>query len=253
MSAAILDDARSAIQVATSALRTGELPPRYRLSEHPWATRMRYLTRTLGDESRVLDIGAGAKPTIATELRPTGTYYVGLDVDEGELTKAPAGAYDDTIVSEIGAPPHALAGTFDLVLCYRTLEHVTSIAAALQSARSYLRPGGVFFAETSGRYANFAIANRIVPNRICPSLLAKFTPRRPDTVFPAHYDRCWYGALRKLLSDSWESYCIEPLYYGAGYLLFCRPFLAIYVGLEELLYRRRVANLATHYIIRAVR
>lgn len=61
----------------------------------------------------VLDVGAGRKPTIASNRRPTRLQYVGLDESRSELESAGAGAYDSIVVADLATflPEHPVSTT----------------------------------------------------------------------------------------------------------------------------------------------
>ncbi len=106
---------------------------------------------------RILDVGAGHSPTLATEERPEGCHYVGLDISRGELEAAPSGAYDELLAHDI-TKPLAPEEPFDVVLSWQVFEHLRPLDAAVENLRQALRPGGTLIAQLSGSFAVFAIA-----------------------------------------------------------------------------------------------
>jgi hypothetical protein len=129
---------------------------------------------------------------------------------------------------------------------------VKPLDAALANLHSYLRPGGRLLAHLSGRFAAFSLLNRALPARLSGPLMKRMLGREPDTVFPAAYDRCWYGALRELLAPRFSEFEIVPLYTGGYYFTFSRTLSAAYLAYEEWASRARRANLAPYYLIEAV-
>jgi SAM-dependent methyltransferase len=177
---------------------------------------------------------------------------VGLDISGTELALAPPGSYDLTHVGDITEFSPELEQQFALVLSFHALEHVRPLASALDNARRYLRPGGVLLAQLTGRWTYFSVAGRALPHGLTQRLLAATQERDEDSVFPAYYDRCWHSALERLL-EPWSSYEIEPRYISAGYLNFSRPLFAAGVLFDDSIRRAGLANLASHYVISAVR
>ena len=200
----------------------------------------------------ILDVGAGRMPSLPLDERPPGCRYVALDVAREELEAAPPGAYDDIVVASATDRLPGLEGTVDLVLSYQALEHVKPLAAALQSFRAYLRPGGSLVALFAGRFAAFAVANRLLPQHVGVRFMERFLGREPESVFRAHYDRCWDGALRRLLAR-WDDVQIEPFYLAARYFSFAPPLVDLYLRYENWAERGRHRNLATHYLVSARR
>jgi 2-polyprenyl-3-methyl-5-hydroxy-6-metoxy-1,4-benzoquinol methylase len=203
--------------------------------------------------SSVLDVGGGAMPIIPTAARPEGTTYVGLDVAEGEMEKAPDGSYDETYVAEIEKPPSELLERFDLAVSFQVLEHVNSMEQALEGTRACLKPGGTFVSQMTGGKAWFAMLNRMIPDSVAEFGMEKLLGREPETVFHANYDASTYSDLIELLG-SWKSVKLQPRYLGATYLSFSRPLAWAYVhGYENRLVRRDKRDFATHLVLTAVK
>ncbi len=228
----------------------GLLPPRY--ATDTWDARFRAEIRaSVADGAAVLDVGAGARPVLVGDRRPPGCRYVGLDASATELAKAPPGSYDETVVADVATFRPELAGRFDLALSFMVLEHVERLGPALDNLRAYLRPGGRLVAQMPGAFSLAALANRVVPQGTARRLLQRTQGREPGTVFPAHYDHCWYSALEALLAPPWEDVRIVPLFTGVFYLAFSAPLRAAYLAYEELAWRRGWRNLAPYYLVSA--
>jgi SAM-dependent methyltransferase len=228
----------------------GDYPERYR--EPMDSTFWSILGSELKPDLEILDVGSGRRPTVAPEIRPDGCTYVGLDISRTELEAAAPGSYDEIVVSDAAVPRPELASRFDLAVSFQVFEHLSSVAAAFEALRSYLRPGGVLVTQFSGRYSVFAVANRLLPHELSKQVLTRLLNRDPATIFPAPYDHCTHKALRQMLA-SWSASEIVPLYIAGQYFDFSRLAKAAYIGLEQPIYERDIRSLATYYIVRAVR
>jgi SAM-dependent methyltransferase len=234
-----------------NAVAAGRLPPRYAL---PWqAPFLDRVAALLHPGIRILDVGSGARPTLAVEQRPSECHYVGLDVSADELERAGPVAYSEVIVGDICQPLPPDAGRFDLVLSWQVLEHVPSMRAALATQASALVPGGRMLAMVSGAYGFHSVAARIIPYRFSTALQQRLLDQQPENKFPTRYDACTDRALRRLFDEGgWSSWSITPYYKAGGYLRFSRKLQFLYLVYENWVARRRYANLATHYLIEAV-
>jgi 2-polyprenyl-6-hydroxyphenyl methylase/3-demethylubiquinone-9 3-methyltransferase len=237
-----------AVAVARASMAE-DLPERYTNDE--WGTRFPTAVRAhLRPGIHVLDVGGGRTPAIPPCERPEGTVYVGLDLSADELALAPEGSYDRCISSDVADFCPELEHSFDLVVCFQVLEHVRSSQAALENMHRYLTPGGHLVAQFSGTLSAFGLANRVVPQWAIQKMIDRLLGDRAYKTFPAYYDRCWYGALRRLLAG-WSEVDIEPMYVGMGYFAFSRRVRATYLAWEELTVAKDWANLASYYLIDA--
>lgn len=228
----------------------GVLPARY---AEPWAAPfLGSIETTLPEATAILDVGSGASPAIGPTARPAGSEYVGLDISAAELGRAPAGSYDRTVVADVARRLPDLEGAFDLVISWQVLEHVRPLKGVLDNLYAYLRPGGRMVAQLSNTFSIYALISRVVPHRLSSLAMQRLLGADPADKFPAHYDRCYYGALRRLL-DGWSDYEIIPRYKGGAYFRFSRVLLRTYLVYENWTYRNGHRNLATHYVVTAVR
>jgi SAM-dependent methyltransferase len=221
------------------------LPDRYSV---PWRSAFYdHVAGVLVPGASVLDVGSGRSPAVPVDLRPPGCRYVGLDISAAELSSAPRGSFDETVVADLLAAPSELEGEFDLVVSWQVLEHVRTLPAAVDAIHAFLRPGGRLAALLSGRWALFAVANRLIPGRLGVRLMRAALERDPATVFPAYYDGATMSGLRVALRD-WTCAEIVPRYRGAGYLGAVPRLQALYLPYEGWA-RKSHPDLATHYLV----
>jgi SAM-dependent methyltransferase len=230
----------------------GRLPARYGLGPADRELKER-IARSMRPGAEVLDFGSGAKPTIPPAERPEDVRYVGLDISAAELERGAPGSYDEHVVGDITEHAPALDGRFDLAISLMVLEHVRPLDAAFENLRRYLRPGGEMVVQFAGGRAPQSLANRAVPHRLAVWALGRLNDRPPESVFPAHYDRCVASKLEPMFATGWDSVEILPLYLGAYYAKFSRFAQAAYLLYEEPAFRRRLRDWATYYVVYARR
>jgi SAM-dependent methyltransferase len=230
-------------------VRAGVLPERY--GEPMQEELFRRVQPLLVPDVAILDVGAGRYPTIAPADRPPGCRYVGLDVEPTELAAASPDAYDEDVVADI---TNALGrdGEFDVIVSWQVLEHVSPLAAAFENLRTALRPGGTMLAQLTGSNAGFALGGRLLPPKARVWLATHVLGHDEEEKFETRYDRSSYKALERLLAG-WSEVEIVPFYRGAPYFGFWRPLQRAYLAYESAIERRRLKNLATHYLAVATR
>ena len=222
------------------------IPPRY--DQHPSQLFAEAVHANLRPGLAILDVGSGRRPALDPASRPPASRYAGLDISASELELAPPGSYSDHVVADITRPLPELSERFDLIVSWQVLEHVSDTGRALANLRAYLRPGGRLVAILSGRFSIFGMLNTVVPSSAGVWLMRHLLRRPPDSVFPAHYDRCHASALEDVLAG-WSSAEVRPIYQGGSYFNFCLPLRSAYFGYENWAERSGRANLATHYLI----
>lgn len=244
------DPRRTAGRTVRESLR-GRLPVRY--ATDSWRVPFdRLLQESLRPGIRILDVGAGSLPVVPVEDRPEGVEYVGLDVEEDELLKAPPGSYDDHLVADITVLQPDLVGRFDLVLSWLTMEHVEDVPAALHNLARYQRPGGRFLGYLAGAWSVGSVLNRVVPHAAAKVLMHRLLDRQPETVFRAHYDHCTFDELTTIADTAWASAEITPIFTAGWYFRFSSALRAAYLLYEEWAASGAHPNLAPYYIIDAV-
>ena len=230
----------------------GILPHRYGVPwQQPFLDRV---STALRPGVRILDAGSGARPVVPPACRPRGCHYAGLDVSAAELDRAGSAAYDERIVADIGKPSALIENRFDLVVSWQVLEHVASMRAALDVQHRALAAAGRMIAMVSGSLGLYAVLARIIPYRVSTAIQERLLHIDGADKFPTRYDSCRASRLSKLLTQGgWRSHEIVPLYKGGTYFSFSPALMSLYLRYENAIWRADRRELATHYIIDAMR
>lgn len=171
-------------------------PVSYGLAGDAWDGQDGFLQQLLQRPGvkRVADIGGGANPKVSPEqIAALGLEYTVVDIDAGELAKAPdcyrkvAGDVTD---------PAFVAGegeySYDLVFSFMLAEHVRSGEALHRNVFRMLAPGGRAFHFFPTLFAPPFVVNYLIPETLSARLLQIFKPRDTyqNAKFPAHYSWC---------------------------------------------------------------
>jgi len=137
----------------------------------------------------VLEIGAGANPTLALGSLPAlgVRRYTTNDLSAAELAKAAPGY--ETLCADFTDPALELSQQFDFICSRMVNEHVRDGAAYYRNVFRALRPGGVTVHAFSTLYALPFLVNRLMPETVSSLLLDVFAPRdrHQHEKFKAYY------------------------------------------------------------------
>jgi len=173
---------------------------------------------------RIYDIGGGKNPYLSVEKKKElNAVVVGFDIDDGELKKAPRGAYDEIVCGDI--TNYEGRGDADLAICQALLEHVKDTEKAFAAIASILKPGGVAVVFVPSKNALYAKVNTMASEKVRRWLLDITYPAatKANHGFAAYYDRCSPAEFRQLAKNNNLSIIEERFYYYSWYLSFCFP------------------------------
>jgi SAM-dependent methyltransferase len=184
----------------------------------------------------IWDVGGGKHPFVPLESKlAMELQVVGVDIDGEQVSLAPAGFYDDTVVADIQRF-HG-PGCADVVVCQALLEHVANVEYALASLNSILRSGGTALIFVPSRTALFAQLNRLLPEALKKRLLFSLLPSSEAIGgFPAFYDRCTVAELREIANRCGLDVVEQRVYLQSSYFSVFAP-LHIAWRCWQLLYR----------------
>lgn len=199
------------------------------------------------DTKTVLDVGAGKKWHFPEHYKSWyGIKLIGLDIDGAEMKDNLL--LDEKIecdaVEQIPVP----AESVDLVMASSGVEHFSDNQAFLKNAFAVLRPGGYLIAQFPGRYAPFAIANRMLPKSTSKKLLSAAMGETADHLgFVAHYDRTNYSAFRKMVQASGFNVVYHlPGYNSSSYFEFFTPLYMLSYLHDSIMHAVGLRDLAAY-------
>ena len=205
----------------------------------------------------VVDVGGGKEcPFLPYLDDPTAHLIVTLDCSEEELRSNPLLGCKVVADAAAGGFPF-LDGSADLVVSRAVVEHIHDNATFFHNCACVLRPGGVMVHAFSGRFAPFALTNRLLPNRLTRPLIGYLHPywrEEGNYGFPAFYDRCYFSAVKDLLRrNGFENARFTLLYYQSVYFTFFFPLFVLMLFYDVVVSLFGVGNLASGIIVKAVR
>lgn len=171
----------------------------------------------------VYDVGGGRRPLLsAQEKERRGLRVVGLDIDGGELMRAPCGAYDATIQADI--TQYQGCETADVVICQALLEHVTDTKSAFAGLASILKKDGVALLFTPSKTSLYARVNLIIPEKLKRNLLRLLYPELAErSCFPGRYHRCTLSEFEEMARGQGFAVVQKRSYYYSAYFSFFAP------------------------------
>lgn len=168
----------------------------------------------------ILEIGAGANPTIHPEfINKHNLKYTISDIDDEELKKAD-NIYSNLVI-DLSLHDFYLSEKFDLVFSRMVGEHISDAKTFHKNVFNILNIGGISFHCFSTLYALPFIANRYLPENISNLILHRIAPRdkHQHGKFKAYYD--WSRGPSKKMIQRFESIGYEVIeyvgYFGHNY------------------------------------
>ena len=171
---------------------------------------------------KIVDVGGGKRPYFSpSEKNRLSLQVVGLDISADELALAPAGAYDQTLCSDISS----VAGdaTADACICLAVLEHVQDTQAAIQSLSTLLKPGGVALIFVPSRNACFARLNLLLPQEFKVKLLSMVFRDAHGHGFVSYYHRCTPKDFAEMASNAGLAVQDARFYFSSKYFAYFLP------------------------------
>lgn len=165
-----------------------------------WNATEGYIKELISSQklSSILEIGAGANPTISPEfINKLKLKYTISDIDDVELQKADP-VYNK-IIADFSSTVN-ISQKFDLVFSRMVGEHISDGKTFHKNVYNILNKGGISFHCFSTLYSLPFIINRFLPDKLSDLLLAKVAPRDQfqHGKFKAHYDWC-RGPSKKMI------------------------------------------------------
>lgn len=201
-----------------------------------------------------LDVGAGTQtPFLRHADSALGNRVVALDILPGDLA-----LNADTplkIVADCGRDLPICDAAVDTVVARSFLKHLADTEAFIAECARVIRPGGGLIAVFPCRYAQFAIINRMLPNRVTNTLLRMFQPGRAGELeFPAYYDRLYYARIERILAA--HGFVLEKValrYYQSAYYDFFLPLYVPFVLYDLAVFALGLKNLCCQMMMVARR
>ena len=196
----------------------------------------------------VVDVGAGGRCPFRKYLPNDGrTKIVGVDLSFEAMNENEA-LDEKRIADVVQALPFA-PREVDLLVSRSVMEHLSDVEGFIANSATVLKPGGYTIHVFPCRFAPFAIANRMLPNRWTSRLMAYLHPGNVSG-FPAYYDQCYYSAARRLFEKNGLEIVEARLsYYSSDYYSFFFPLFALSLLYEVVLKEIGVRNLAADLLI----
>jgi SAM-dependent methyltransferase len=196
--------------------------------------------------STIVDVGAGKSWQFPPYYKEWfDIILIGLDLDAAEMSSNQTLDHKITcdVVNQIPLKP----GSVDLFTIHSGVEHFRDNEATLRNLFAALRPGGFILAQFPNRYAPFAIANRLLPEKTTKWLLDKFMGATEELGYPAYYDKTNYSGFRKIITQvGFEEIYYLPGFVCSQYFGFFLPLFACSYAFDMLCFSFGIKNLASY-------
>jgi SAM-dependent methyltransferase len=202
------------------------------------------------DIHTILDVGAGRNWFFGERVKSGhGLRLIGVDIDANEM--AANACLDERLEANACLRLPVSAGSIDLITVRAGFEHFEDNTAFLDNCRAALRPGGFVLLAFAGRFAPFALLNRLLPAQFSGWLLNRLIPDQVEKLgFKAHYDLCFATALRRTAkAQRFDVQSLFPDYYSSDYFGFALPLYLASLACDHARNALGIENLASYYTL----
>lgn len=199
-------------------------------SRDPVARFYRSLDRLLGQETQVLDVGAGAGEENPYALKGRVGRLIGIDMDPrvGKNPLLTAG-----LVGDCGTLPFK-DNSFDLAFSIYVLEHIERPSTLVAEMRRVLRPGGLFVALTPSKFHYVSMIAACTPTWFHKWINRRRGRKEQDT-FPTQYKLNSRGAIeRHFGGQGFETVEFDWFEVQPNYLMFSTPSFLMGAAYERI-------------------
>jgi len=201
----------------------------------------------------VIDIGCGREcPFLPFVHEPSTHLILGIDRSSYELHLNRD--LSTKIVADAAVDAFPLRdASVDLVVSRSVVEHLSDNDVFLANCARVLRPGGVVVHTFACKFAPFAVINQLMPNAVARRLLAWFQPQWSEECgFPAHYNNCYFSAMRRLLDrHGFQNAQFSFRFYQGIYFNFFLPLYLPMLFYDLIIWRLGIRNLACAILVTA--
>jgi SAM-dependent methyltransferase len=179
-------------------------------SPHYKAELLDRIKRDLPRTKRVLEAGGIDRPLLR---KGDGYEYVGLDIEHREGCEQ---IYDQFLVQSI---EDAVPGQFDMAISITLLEHVPDNERSIKSMFDALKSGGVTHHYMPSKWHPYAVGLRMIGPKWQKKLIPLLRPNAvDDTGYPAFFDLCTAGAMRRQFEKAgFVDIDVKPYYRANDY------------------------------------
>ena len=199
------------------------------------------------DVHRVLDCGAGKSWHFPSHYKKWyDIHLIGADIQGDEIEHNPD--LDEKIICDVTEAIPIDLGPVDLVMVYSGIEHFKDNQTFLRHAYACLRPGGFLLAQFPGRYAPFAIVNRVLPGRVAKRLIGISMQDHGGVLgFAAYYDRTHYSGFAAMADAAdFDTVYYYPGFYSSSYAEFFFPLWILSYIYDGIRFALGTKNLASY-------
>lgn len=202
----------------------------------------------------VYDVGGGGDCCYADCKEDAGAFkIIGVDIEDVRLKEN--SKVDGMIVADITKEIPLPYGKIDMLTSCSVLEHLSDQTAFVKNAYGALNDGGYLVSVFPGKFALFALLNRLLSNRVARKVLFYVYPNlKGANGFRVYYDKTYYTRFYRLLEENGFTVLdLKCNYYQSDYFGFFLPFYFLSLLWDAFCRLFRIKNLASQLCVTAVK
>lgn len=196
--------------------------------------------------SRILEIGGIDRPLLE---KNSAFFYIGLDIDFApDCYKK----YDKFLHQSI---EHEIPEKVDLIISKTLLEHVPDNEKSIKNMYNALQNGGIMVHHVPSKSHPYSLILRLVGPRLQKILIKYLRPHAAnETGYPAFFDYCSVGEMRKLLTkNGFQNMEVKPYYFATDYFSFFVPLFLLVALFENFCRKFKLEYFASAMLVTALK
>jgi ubiquinone/menaquinone biosynthesis C-methylase UbiE len=197
----------------------------------------------------IVDLGAGSRTLFSRKRDTSDNFIIAVDISWDALRDNKD--VDARVAAHVLEDLPFSNESIDLIVSRSFLEHLPDLEKFMRISNRVLKTKGLCIHLFPCKFAPFALINQLIPTFLSKKILYYLYPQAQGVGgFPAHYDKCYFSAIKSLFAH-YNYQILESRfhYFQSSYFGFFFPFFLISVLYEWVTWTVDAKNLCSFLLI----